>query len=33
MWILYIMMGVLGFCWLTTILDIFWPDWDSQDRP
>ena len=30
MWIIYIMVGVLGFCWLTLLLDIFWPDWDRD---
>ena len=30
MWIIYGMMTVLGFCWLTTILDIFYPDWDRD---
>jgi len=30
MWIVYIMMGVLGFCWLTLLLDIFCPGWDRD---
>jgi hypothetical protein len=32
MWIIYIMVGVLGFCWLTLLLDIFWPGWDRDQR-
>ena len=30
MWIIYIMVGVLGLCWLTLLLDIFWPGWDRD---
>ena len=32
MWIIYIMVGVLGFCWLTLRFDIFWPGWDRDQR-
>ena len=28
--IIYIMAGVLGFCWLTLILDVVWPGWDRD---
>ena len=31
MWIIYGKMAVLGFCWLTFFLDIFWPDWDRKE--
>jgi len=30
MWAIYLMMGVLGFCWLTLLLDIFVPGWDRD---
>ena len=31
MWLIYLMMGVLGFCWLTLILDIVAPGWDNKE--
>jgi len=31
MWIIYIMIGVLGLCWLLTLMDIFYPDWDRDE--
>ena len=32
MWIIYGMMAVLGFCWLTFFRDIFWPDGIGKNR-
>ena len=31
MWLIYGVMGVLGFCWLALILDIFVPGWNDRD--
>ena len=31
MWLIYLMMGVLGFCWLTLLLDIVAPGWDNKE--
>ena len=31
MWVVYIMMGVLGFCWVTLILDMFVPGWNDRE--
>ena len=31
MWLIYLMMGVLGFCWLALILDIVAPGWNDGE--
>ena len=30
MWLIYLVMGVLGFCWVALLLDIFVPGWDED---
>jgi hypothetical protein len=30
MWMIYLVMGVLGFCWVALLLDIFVPGWDED---
>ena len=31
MWLIYLVMGVLGFCWLALILDIVAPGWNDEE--